>query len=156
MIESILVPKRRIRVIMDKNCKIPLEEKLNVKISFNENNVIIEGEGLELYKAKEIIKAIARGFSPVRAFRLLEDNQELRIIDIEPEKRAHIIRSRLIGTKGKTRKSIEEHTKCFMSVYGNTVALIGDYSQIEKARHAIEMIMRGSPHGKVYNYLETL
>ena len=67
-----------------------------------------------------------------------------------------IIRSRLIGTKGKTRKSIEEHTKCFMSVYGNTVALIGDYSQIEKARHAIEMIMRGSPHGKVYNYLETL
>lgn len=155
MIESVLVPKQRIKVVMDKNCKVPLEEKLKVKLSFNQNNVIIDGEGLDLYQAKIIVKAIGRGFSPVHAFKLLEDDQELEIIDIPPKK-LKVIRARLIGTRGKTRIKLEHFTKCFVSIFGKTISIIGGYTERENARYAIEMIIRGVPHNKVYRYLEEI
>ena len=65
-----------------------------------------------------------------------------------------IIKSRLIGTKGKTRISIEECSGCFISIYGKTVSIIGKYEQINIAREAINMIIRGSKHSKVYSFLQ--
>lgn len=41
-----------------------------------------------------------------------------------------------------------------VSVYGKTVAIIGNPIQIEIAKTAIEKLARGSPHGSVYRYLE--
>lgn len=155
MIETVLVPKQRIKVVMDKNCKVPLEEKLKIKLQFDENSVIITGEGLDLYTAKNIVKAIARGFSPVRAFKLMEEDQELEILEI-PDHKENTIRARLIGTKGRARRLIELYTKCYMSVYNKTVSLIGTRREIDNARRAIEMIIKGIPHARVYAYLETL
>jgi len=64
-----------------------------------------------------------------------------------------IMKSRLIGTNGRTRKAIEEYSGCSVSIYGKTVSIIGQFNQINIAKEAINMIIRGSKHSKVYGFL---
>lgn len=156
ILETVLVPKDRIRVIMDKKAKERIEKELDVKISFNENMVEIDGEGVNLFQAKSIVKAIGRGFSPKKAFRLFDEEEAMDIIEMSgmKENKIKILRSRLIGTNGKTRKLIERFSGCSVSVYGKTVSLIGKYDQIAIAKGAVDMIIRGSKHSKVYGFLQ--
>jgi len=152
----VLVPKDRIGVIKDKKTVKKLETSIKIKLSFQENAVIIEGEGVELFQAKNIVKAIARGFSPEKAFRLLNEEESLEIIKLEgfTDKKIKVIKARLIGTKGKTRKLIENFSGCSVSIYGKTVCIIGNFEQMNIAREAIKMIIRGSKHSKVYGFLQ--
>jgi ribosomal RNA assembly protein len=150
-----LVPQDRIKVIKDEETRNKIKKSLNVKLSFQENSVLIEGEGLELFQAKSIVKAIGRGFSPEKAFRLLSEDEILEIVELTGfDKKMKIIKSRLIGSKGKTRRMIENYSGCSVSIYGKTVSLIGKYDQMSIAKEAIDMIIRGSKHSKVYNFLE--
>lgn len=150
-----MVPEDRIKVIKDSKTRKKLEKSLDVKLSFQENSVIIEGEGIELFQAKNIVKSIGRGFSPENAFRLLNEDEILEIIELTGfnDKKMKIIKSRLIGTNGKTRRAIEEYSGCSVSIYGKTVSIIGQYDQINIAKEAINMIIRGSKHTKVYGFL---
>ncbi len=151
-----LVPKERIKVIKDQKTVKKIENSIKIKISFEENSVMIEGEGVELFQAKNIVKAIARGFSPEKAFRLLDEEETLEIIELTgfTDKKMKVIKARLIGTKGKTRKLIENFSGCSVSVYGKTVCLIGNFEQMKIAREAIKMVIRGSKHSKVYGFLQ--
>ncbi|MCU0861129.1 MAG: KH domain-containing protein, partial [Methanomassiliicoccales archaeon] len=63
-------------------------------------------------------------------------------------------RARVIGSNGKTRRLIEDLTGVYMSVYGSTVGLIGQPEQVEVARKAVDILLRGSEHSTVYSYLE--
>jgi ribosomal RNA assembly protein len=150
-----LVPQNRIKVIKDAKTRSQITKSLNVKLSFQENSALIEGEGLELYQAKNIVKAIGRGFSPENAFRLLKEDEMIETIELNQfnENKLKIIKSRLIGTNGKTWKMIENFSGCCLSIYGKTVSIIGNYEQLNIAREAIQMIIRGSKHSKVYSFL---
>ncbi|MGI6009785.1 MAG: KH domain-containing protein, partial [Methanomethylophilus sp.] len=64
-------------------------------------------------------------------------------------------RGRLIGRKGRTRELIEELADVYMSVYGNTVSLIGNSVSLPIASTAVEMLLHGSEHSTVYHYLES-
>jgi ribosomal RNA assembly protein len=64
------------------------------------------------------------------------------------------MRARLIGTKGKTRKIIEDLTNAELSIYGNTVCIIGNLFELQIAKTAIDMILSGSEHSAVYKFLE--
>lgn len=156
MKEVVLIPQERINILKEKETKEKIEKGLNVKITIQENIVEIDGEGLELYQAKNIVKAIGRGFSPEKAFRLLNEDEQMEIIELRgfTDKKMKVIKSRLIGTKGKTRKEIEKWSGCSVSIYGKTISIIGKYKQIEIAREAIDMIIRGSKHSKVYGFLK--
>lgn len=109
-------------------------------------------------KARDIVNAMARGFSDDRAFRLLDDDAYLEVLDIKDfahsRNRVAQIRSRLIGTRGKTRRIVEELTGVDVSVWGHTVALIGGSFEMAIAREAVFMILRGSEHKTVYRFLE--
>jgi ribosomal RNA assembly protein len=110
-------------------------------------------------KVVDIIKAIGRGFSPKRAFKLLDDNVYLRGFDIrnytgKNPKHIRRIRARLIGSKGKTRNLIEELTDTEISIFGNTVYIIGDLEALEIAEAAVDMLLSGSEHAGVYRFLE--
>jgi len=155
ILEAVLVPHERVKIIKDGKFISKLKKSLNVKLSFEENCVSIEGEGLELFQAKTIVKAIGRGFSPENAFRLLNEDENLETIELNQfnDNRIKIIKSRLIGTNGKTWKMIENFSGCSLSVYGKTVSFIGNYEQTNIAREAIQMIIRGSKHSKVYGFL---
>src|SRR5437870_929578 len=64
------------------------------------------------------------------------------------------IRARRIGTRGKTRRLIEELSGVEVSVWGHTVALIGGTFEMAIAREAVLMLLRGSEHKTVYRFLE--
>lgn len=157
MIESVLIPKDRVGVIKDQKAKKEVEEKLGVKITFEENAVLIDGEGLEFYQAKNIVKAIGRGFSPKNAFRLFDDEQTLEIIELTfVDRKNDRIKSRVIGAGGRMREEIEMKTGASVSVYGKTISIIGKYEQIKHAKEAIEILINGAEHKTVYNFLNRL
>lgn len=109
-------------------------------------------------KARDIVQAMARGFSEERAFRLLDEDSYIEILDIkdfaQSRNRVAQIRARLIGTRGKTRRIIEELTGVDVSVLGHTVSLIGGTFEMAIARDAVIMLLRGSEHKTVYRFLE--
>lgn len=149
--EIVLVPSERIRIV--KSARKEIQESLDVKLDFVDNSVEVDGEGLKLLQAKNTVKAIGRGFSPERAFRLFDEEQTLEVIDIGRNER---IKARIIGTSGRTREEIERCTGAAVSVYGKTVSIIGDWEQLKNAKEAIEMLISGARHTTVYRHLEKI
>ncbi|MCL4519767.1 MAG: KH domain-containing protein [Thaumarchaeota archaeon] len=111
------------------------------------------------FKAYDIVSAIARGFSPQRAFSLLEEDTMFTLIDLreysgKSENAMIRIRSRLIGTEGKARKLIEELTGTEISIYGHTVAIIGKPEDSKVAKEAIDKLAKGGTHKATYEMLQ--
>jgi ribosomal RNA assembly protein len=109
--------------------------------------------------ARNVVTAIAAGFSPRRAFRLFDEDYYLYVYDIrefsgKDKKDVQRVRARLIGSEGKTRRLIEELAEVDISIYENSVALIGDILALDIARRAVEMLLEGSEHAAVYGFLE--
>ncbi len=137
----------------------------SVELDAEDGEVTVSGPDTDpggALKARDIVLAIGRGFSPERAMRLLKEDTYLGIIDIKlttghREKAAlRRIRARVIGTSGRARSRIEELSGCSMSVYGSTVALIGQEEQLERATRAVELLLRGSEHAAVFHFLSRL
>ena len=111
------------------------------------------------FSATRVVEAIGRGFSPQRARRLLDEGTALEVIDLRDyagrsASSLERIRGRVIGLKGKSRRVIEELTACLLSVYGRTVAIIGDASEVQLASSAVRSLATGSQHKTVYNTLQ--
>jgi ribosomal RNA assembly protein len=112
-----------------------------------------------LFRAKDVINALGRGFSPEHAFRLVRNEDAiLDIIDLRTvfgrsESDIKRIKGRIIGQNGKTRKIVEELTDTNVAVYGHTVGIIGEIEEAQVAREAIQMLVKGSMHGTVYRFL---
>lgn len=111
-----------------------------------------------LFVARNMIRAIGRGFSPKNAFTLINEDYDLIIMDLEEyvgrSKNAQgRVKGRIIGKEGKSRLMIEELTECLVSVYGGTVGIIGPYEMLPVAKEAVEMLINGSFHKTVWNHL---
>jgi len=167
MIQSIKIPTERVGALIGKNgeTKEWIEKQTGVRISIDseEGDVQIDhshaADPALAIAVFNVVNAIGRGFSPEKALKLLEDNYFLEILDIRDyvgKKHEHVIRmrARVIGTQGKTRAIIEELTGAHVSIYGNTVAIIGDSLQMDVARRALVMLLSGSEHAAVYHFLE--
>jgi ribosomal RNA assembly protein len=116
------------------------------------------GDPVALFKARDVVQAIGRGFSPERAFRLFEDGVVLSVIDIadyvKPSRNNLVrVRARLIGREGRTRRIIEETTNTYVSIYGDTVAIIGEEEDVRAAEEAVIDLINGAPHSAVYKKL---
>jgi ribosomal RNA assembly protein len=166
MQEHIKVPQDRIGAIIGVEGKIKetLEKKseAHIDVDSESGTVVIEsedGDPFKALKASEAIKAIARGFSPEKALKLL-DNEDLILDQMDLSKNSDApsdltrIKGRIIGRGGKTREIIESMTGAKISVYGKTISIIGDADQIMTVRTAMDMLIEGAPHGAVYGYLE--
>lgn len=157
MIDVVKIPEQRKGVLIGKDGeeKKILEEKTRTKISVTDA-VEIEGDSLDVLKAKEIVTAIGRGFSPDKAMKLLGDDYQLVIISLgqESDKSRERILSRIIGTRGKCKKLVERYANVDICIYGKTVSIIGKWSDAERAEKAISMLIKGKTHGYVYKYLE--
>ncbi len=157
------IPKDRIAVLIGKKGeikqKIEKATSTNIKIDSEEGDVEIRGlDPLLLFDAREIVLAVGRGFNPELTFLLLKVDYSLEILDVydfaKTKNALTRIRGRIIGSEGKSRQIIEELTGAYISVYGKTVALIGNVESLSLARRAIEMLLSGSPHRNVYKWLE--
>lgn len=161
---TIKIPKERIAVLIGKDGEtkdlIEAETESKLDIDSKEGDVSITGkEALQLYTAKEIVRAIARGFNPQVALKLLKPDNSFEIIDIADYaggKQNHLLRikGRIIGKEGKSRKLIEEMSESSITIYGKTAGIIGSYESVVIAKKAIESLITGSPHSSVYKWLE--
>src|SRR3989338_6562597 len=157
------VKKKRVAVIIGKegSIKKEIEEATTTKLNIDskEGDVFVSGEdALGLYTAREIIKAVGRGFNPDVAKLLLKPDYIFEVIDLNEyakSKDAMLrLKGRVIGKEGKSRRLIEELTECNISVFGKTISIIGLPESAANARRAVESLLRGSPHSNVYNWLE--
>ncbi len=153
----IRIPEQRKGVLIGKDGSVKKElERATRTIIEIDEDVSIEGEPLDVIKAKEIVKAIGRGFSPEKAFKLLNDEFRLVVISLgqETEKSMKRIFARIIGREGKCKRKIELRTKTNICVYGKTVSIIGEWKGVEKANEIIDLLIEGKPHSYVYKRLE--
>ncbi|KAA0006528.1 MAG: RNA-processing protein [Thermoplasmata archaeon] len=157
------VPRERIAVLIGKNGETKEAiEKHGVKLTIDSSTgeVKIEGDdSLKELEAENVVRAIARGFSPEKALLLFNDDYYFELLDIRDwagKKVSHVKRlaGRVIGKDGKARRVIEEITGAHIAIYGHTVAIIGKMDEIDFAKRAIEMLLEGANHATVYRYLE--
>ena len=156
MIKSVKIPEERLSVLIGNKgfTKRSIEKATSTKITV-EDEVLIEGESIDVMTAENIVKAIGRGFSPDSAEMLLDEDCSMELIDLPKNAQsAKRIRSRLIGTNGKSRRNIERLTGVRMSVYGKTVGIIGTFENVHMASQAVRKIIKGIPHRSVYEFLE--
>jgi len=163
------IPEDRVAVVIGPGGRtkraIATATSTQLDIDAAEGEVTVSGadtDPMGVLKARDIVIAIGRGFSPERAMRLLKENTFLGVLDIKlatghREKSAlRRIRSRVIGTRGRARTRIEELSGCWMSVYGSTIALIGEEEQLDRATRAVELLVKGSEHSTVFHLLARL
>ena len=157
MIELIKIPEQRKPVLIGKDGSVKkgIENRTKTRITVKED-VSIEGDPIDVMKAKEVVKAIGRGFSSDKAMLLVNDDYQLHTISLSRETRNTIkrIMARVIGKEGSARKKIEQGTGVVISVCGKTVSIIGIGEDIGKAIAAIEDLLSGRSHAYVYARLK--
>jgi len=166
---DVKIPRERIGALIGKRGKVKqqIEKKCGVEIEIDSEtgSALISGskppEQMEAFRAVEVITAISRGFSPDRAYRLFDDEevmfQQMDLHDYAGKSPSALerIKGRIIGEGGKARRMIEDLSGAYVSVYGHTVAFIGNYKEVKLATDAIAMLAKGSMHKSVYAMLQS-
>ena len=162
--EEIKISKDRMPILIGKRGstkrQIETRTRTKIRIDSKEGDVeILSEEPYNIYTAKLVVTAIARGFNPELAIILTREDIGLEIInmpDIIGKNKNKLVRqkSRIIGTSGRSKKTIEDLTNTTISVHGKTVSIIGHFEDIVLARKAIEKLIQGSKHGNVYRWIE--
>ncbi len=137
--------------------KKKIEKVLDVEIKFEENKILISGKPEDEYIAEKVIEAINFGFPLSVAFLIKKEDFMFEIIKIKDHtkrKNMQIIRARIIGTKGKTLRTLSELTKCHFEIKDNKIGIIGSPLCIQNAQNAIIQIIQGAKQSNVYSFLE--
>jgi len=163
---NLKIPKERIGVLIGKEGEIKkqIEDSTDTQLDIDsqEGEIVISADdGLKLYDAKEIIKAIARGFNPETALILLKSDYILEVVDMRDfagkNKNTMVrLKGRVIGREGKSKREIETFTETQISVYGKTIAVVGRVEDVPNARKAIENLLQGATHASVFKFLEKM
>ncbi len=167
---STTIPVDRMGVLIGKDGSI----KRKIESAFK-SRLVVQSEGgvveilpredsedpTSILRARDVVLAIGRGFSPERALQLVDDDIVLDIIDLREtfgrnERDIARLKGRVIGREGKIRRLIEEMTDAKVSVYGHTISMIGDYETVTAAREAIELLLKGKQHSTVYKLLRKI
>ena len=165
---TLKIPRERIGALIGKGGRVKqqIEKRCGVEIEVDSEtgDAIISGskpvEQMEAFRAVEVITAISRGFSPERAYHLFDDEevvfQQMDLHDYAGKSPNALerIKGRIIGEGGKARRMIEQLSGAYISVYGHTVAFIGNYREVKLATDAIAMLAKGSMHKSVYTMLQ--
>jgi len=160
--EQLKIPKERISVLIGVKGsikrKIQRMTKTRLIVNSEEGDIFIEGDSLDVFNCLNVVKAIARGFNPDIALKLLDEDTSIEIISLDEFSRSKKdmirLKSRLIGTQGRARSHLEELTSTNISVYGKTISIIGRTDDVFIARQGIINLINGSKHGNVYLFIE--
>lgn len=164
---STTIPHERIGVVLGRDgiTKTEIERAFKVRLNVSSDSGTIEvtpsddnDDPSTILRARDVITAVGRGFSPDRAMTLTDDDMVLDVIDLrelfgKSESDINRIKGRVIGSEGKMRRLMEEMTDAKVSVYGSTISMIGEFEAVSAARQAIEMLIKGKQHSSVYKFL---
>ncbi|MBN2331444.1 MAG: RNA-processing protein [Candidatus Aenigmarchaeota archaeon] len=154
MIEIVRIPEERKPVLIGKDGRVKqwIEKGTGASIEVSDAVEISGDDPLGVLKAKEIVTAIGRGFSPKTCRRLLDEGCELRVISLEgeTEKKRRRLFGRVIGRAGRSREKIESDTGTRICVFGKTLSLIGKPEETGPAEDAVEELLAGKKHSWAY------
>ncbi|MCX6802140.1 MAG: KH domain-containing protein [Candidatus Diapherotrites archaeon] len=165
MAQSFLrVPAGRIAVLIGPRGKtkarIERETKTKIEIDSRSGEISVDGkDGEKQHVAENIVKAIGRGFAPQKAMQLLHEDTTMSVIKLrdllgKSEKAIKQKKARIIGSGGQVRNRIEKDTNCSVSIFGNTVAVIGRFDEIENAEYVINSILEGANISTAFEMLK--
>lgn len=162
------IPMDRVAILIGHNgeTKKEIEDRSGLRLDIDSKlgEVVIDDHEVDdpliVIKIENIVKAIARGFSPQNAYRLFEDEADFFIFDLYDyvgKKPSHIrrLKSRIIGREGKTKRVLEELTDSKISIYGHTISIISDMMKMNILKKSIDMLLTGSKHATVYRFVES-
>ncbi len=164
----IKIPLQRVGVLIGPSgtTKKTIESRLNVILDIDGDSGSVwitpqhaNNDPVALFRARDIVHAIGRGFSPNKAFRLFNEEIYLGVIDLreifgKSDSDISRVKSRVIGKNGRTRQQIEELSGSLLSIYGHTIMMIGNQLQVDVAREAVQRFVRGDQHRSIYEFLQ--
>ncbi len=162
-----MIPRDRIGVLVGPKgaVKSTIEQKLFVDLTIDSESGSVDigvkpdsPDPSSALRAKDMVLAIGRGFSPPRAFSLFNEDMTFDIVDLHDyfgKNEAEIKRvdGRIIGKEGKSRRNLEQLTGTLISVSGHTISVIGAFESVSMAKDALEKLIEGRQHGTVYKFL---
>lgn len=161
--EEILIPKERVAVLVGPkgSNKKEIEENGHIRLHIESKENIVKitaTDAFELYIARQVVEAIGRGFNPKIAQKLFKEENSYELINFQDlgkksKKEIQRLKGRVIGTQGKTKEIIQRFTNTDVSIYGKTIGIIGKTEDVQKARHAVEMLLKGAQHKTAYSFL---
>ncbi len=156
--EQILIPRERARILDEKRLK-EIGKKLKCRVSIsNSNEVTIAGEAYDEYNAKNVIQAFGRGFPLNSAYKLLSESYFFKYIDLRDmfrnKEQIKRLKARVIGEDGRCKEYIESVSETELSIYGDTIGIIGTIHGIGIAVIGIETLLGGGTHKKAYRLME--
>ena len=133
-----------------------IENDLKVKITTKKGEITIEGNPEDEYIAEKIIDALNLGFSLPVALLIKNADFLFEVLNVKDytKRNTKIVKARIIGTKGKTLKTLHKLTQCYFEVKENYVGILGLAENIKNAQEAVISIIRGAKHSNVYSFLE--
>ena len=148
--------------ILSRDSLVRLEKEFSVKIDLKKGKTsgdfLIKGRNaVHEYIASEILEAIASGFDFDTAILLKNENfifKKVLLKSYASGSRLEVVKGRIIGTQGKSKRVIQKLTECDLCLCDNIVGLIGKAEHVEIASKAIQSLMRGAKHANVFKFLE--
>jgi len=156
MIEYLpLIKKENIEKLKDE-----IEKSLNCKLKIENDIVTLDGEPLNVIKAKKVLEAYFSGFELNDAINLINDEYTLEVINVKDYtrkvNRMFQLLGRVIGKKGKSRRKIEEvtNTKIIVNDKDKRIFILGKMEKVLLAKRCVEMLLEGKKHSTVFNFLD--
>ncbi len=139
---------------VEKACKCKIEVEPDGTIIISSKDAFME------FNAKNVMYAYGRGFDIEVALKLVNPEYYFRIIDLgqieSKAERVKQLKARIIGIGGKAKRYIESVSMAHISVYGDTISIIGDITQISEAETALNTIIDGGTHKVAYIRMEAM
>ena len=108
--------------------------------------------------AVDIVKAIGKGFYPKIAITLNDDDIYLEDVDpssyAESEEELNKQIAKVIGNKGIVVNRLSTMSGASIKIYNNEISLLGNFENVMAAKEAVVMLLNGSEHNFVYNFLK--
>jgi ribosomal RNA assembly protein len=155
--EQILIAHKRAE-LLDKKLLDRLRERLNCKIELSENELTIDGEAYDEYNAKNVLSAFGHGFDLDKAYKLLNEDYFLQLINLKDSFRSKDqlmrVKARIIGTEGRAKEYIESVSGADIAVFGSSISIIGKIDELKVAEAAIRILIGGGTHKTAYKIME--
>lgn len=154
------IPEERVKNLRGEKGEVKkkIEKRTGTNLKINSNEIEISGaDGIKRLVAKNIVKAIGRGFDPEIALLLAKPRMKLEIIKVSDyahtDNSIRRLKGRVIGRDGRIKKKIEDTTKVYLSIYGKTIGIIGEGMNVAVARKAVMKLLEGKEHSTALEFL---
>jgi len=165
MVTTLIVPlSKKFFDKFEKNEKILKEaEELtlcNVEIDKQNLRAIIKAKDLksDILKMRDFLISLSHGIDEENAFKIIKYDMILYIINLknifDSKDDIKRILGRIIGENGKIKQKISEITECSIYIDNSNIVLIGSFEDVEYAKQAIQILVDGSPHSRLFKFLD--